>query len=71
MDNSPIPNKYVSINRVTSSVELNLPEQYQQYADDLRAEIVRKFSFANLNHHLENQIQEFIEEYLQNKDQKL
>jgi len=69
MDNSPIPKKYISINRVTSVVELNLPEQYQLYSAELRAEIVRKFSFENLNHHLENQIQEFIEEYLQNKDQ--
>lgn len=71
MDDSIIPNKYISINRVTSAVELNLPERYQRYAEDLRAEIVRKFSFANLNHHLEKQIQEYIEEYLQTKAQGL
>ena len=61
---------YISINPVTAAVELNLPERYKQYSDDLKAEIVRKFSFANLNHELEKEIQSFIEEYLQTMEQQ-
>ena len=69
MEDQPLSEKYVQINPKIASVELTLPPEYEQYAEELREKIRKKFSFEMMDHNLEDKIQQYVEDFLKYKDE--
>lgn len=69
MENGEKIEKFVHLNPRISSIELNLPEKYKKYGENLQKEIKDRFSFNMMDSDFEERVERFVREYIADREE--